>query len=109
MFQDSLLQKALGPFAAQRLGLVLEKQTMLQSLNPIFSILFTLLIERQINEFEDTDENELGSRTRNPVKRAGGLAVCFHGAFNPDHNPLFPAEFPPSAGVTHSSANALCL
>lgn len=49
MFQDSLLQKALEPFAAQRLGLVLEKQTVLQSLNPIFSILFTLLIERQMN------------------------------------------------------------
>lgn len=72
-----------------------------------FNTFYTL--NWKTDEFEDTDENELGSRTRNPVKRAGGLAVCFHGAFNPDHNPLFPGEFPPSAGVTHSSANALCL
>jgi len=50
------------------------EETMLQSFNFIFSILSTLLIKRQINEFEDTYEEEFGSRTRNPAKRAGGFA-----------------------------------
>lgn len=37
-------------------------------------MLATLVIKRQINEFEDTYEKELGSRTRDSANRAGSFA-----------------------------------
>lgn len=42
MFQESLLQKALGPFAAQRLGQVLGKQSASKLKLHFFNIFYTL-------------------------------------------------------------------
>lgn len=55
-------------------GVALQKQAMIQSSVPTSAILSTLAVGRQTNESEDPYGKELGSRTRNPAKRAGGFA-----------------------------------